>query len=185
MAGVKVDISSDIEGKLAVMMQQIVRPAPLFAEINEYLMRATRERFKTQTAPDGTAWAALSPRYKKIKHRNKEKILTFRGHLQGTLRGQYDDNSLEFGSDRKYAALMHYGGSVQRKARTTTVYFKRRSDGSVGNRFTKKKASDFSQTANIAAHGANYPARKFLGINADDETNILRRAVRYLQKPLD
>lgn len=181
MAGVKAVITSDIGPKLAALMQTIEHPAPLFAQINEYLLQAHRTRFQQQVSPDGKAWQALSPRYARRKRRNADKILTLRGHLQGTLRGQYDDTGLEFGTNREYGAIHHYGGTIQRAASQRDLHFRQGKDGSIGNRFVKKKNSNFVQTVNVGPYSIRIPARPWLGTSKADDATILQKTQRYLQ----
>lgn len=109
MAGIKAEISSNIEPQLAALIRGIQNPAPLHAQIVEYLHRTTRDRFRSETNPDGSAWAPLSPKYLERKRKNQDKILTYRGYLSSTLRGQYDNKGLEFGSNVIYAATQHFG----------------------------------------------------------------------------
>lgn len=184
MAGVKVVITSDVAQKLGALMQGVEHPAELFGQINEYLLRSTRARFKTQSSPSGVAWAPLSPAYQKQKRRNSNRVLTLNGYLQGTLRGQHSDQGLTFGSDRVYAAIQQLGGTIKRKASTRDLYFKQNRDGSVGNRFVKKGKSNFAQTASVGAHEIKIPARPFLGTNKKDEQHIVKLAQRFLKKAL-
>ena len=48
-----------------------------------------------------------------------------------------------------------------------TLYFKRKRDGSVGNRFVKKGKSDFAQDASVKAHTVTIPSRPFLRSTLD------------------
>ena len=57
MAGARFDGTAAIE-HLSGLVDAINDPSPLLAELGEYGLRSTRARFKTQTAPDGTAWTA-------------------------------------------------------------------------------------------------------------------------------
>lgn len=182
MAGAYIELDiQDANGKLTDLIGQISRPAPLFAQINEYLLRSTRQRFKDQVAPDGTPWEALSPAYQRRKHRNADKVLTFRGYLSGTLRGQYDDTGLEFGTNRPYGAIHNFGGEIKMPARQREVFFKQRSDGSVGNRFVKRKNSNFAQTVDAGPYTIKIPARPWLGLSSQDDGYIVQLALRYLQ----
>lgn len=180
MAGVKVTVTSNVDNELAGIVSRVENRAPMFAQVNEYLLRSTRQRFKDQVDPDGKPWAALSPRYLKRKHRNKDKVLTLRGELQGLLRGQFDNDKLDFGSDRKYAAKLHYGGKFKIKGRQSTVYFRQGADGSVGRQFVKKKQSNFAQSVQIGDHTATYPSRKFLGFSQSDSEHIKKIALRHM-----
>ncbi|WP_339615238.1 phage virion morphogenesis protein [uncultured Gilvimarinus sp.] len=184
MAGVKVEITSDVAPKLRGLIDGLEHPAPLFGQINEYLLRSTRARFKTQTSPSGVPWAPLSPAYKKRKRRNSNRILVLNGYLSGTLRGQHDDEGLEFGSDRVYAAIQQLGGTIKRKASKRDVYFKQNRDGSVGNRFVKKSKSNFAQSVNVGSYEIKIPSREFLGTNEKDDKHIIKLAQRFLKNTM-
>lgn len=116
MAGVKLTVTSDIDTRLAELTAALDDRTALFAQINEYPHRAHRERFSKQISPDGKAWQALSPRYAKTKRRNANRILVLRGHLLSWLRGQYDNDNLEFGTNQPYGAIHHFGVTIKRKA---------------------------------------------------------------------
>ncbi|WP_420553984.1 phage virion morphogenesis protein [Neptuniibacter marinus] len=185
MTGVKLEYNANVvQVRINNAINQLEKPAPLFAIINEYLLQAHRQRFKEQRSPAGVPWAPLSPRYKRRKHRNQNKILALRGHLQGTLRGQYDNEGLEFGTNRIYGAIHQFGGDIKRKQRSTTLYFKRARDGSVGNRFVKKSRSNFAQDATVGGHSVHIPARPWLGTSADDDQTILNKALEYMDNAL-
>lgn len=182
MAGVKVTVTSDIEDKLQGLVAGIEHPAPMFAIMNEYLGKITRARFTSQSAPDGSPWQALSEKYKARKKKNKNLILTLNKHLRGTFRGVVDDSGLEFGTDRIYAEIHQFGGTIKKRARQGEVYFNQSADGSVGNRFVKKNRSNFAQSVSIREHSVKIPARPFLGTSPKEENHLLKIAVRYLER---
>ena len=62
----------------------------------------------------------------------------------------------------EYAAYNEYGATIEILERTQTLYFKRKRDGSVGNRFVKKGKSDFAQDASVTI-----PSRPFLRSTLD------------------
>ncbi|MYE03151.1 MAG: hypothetical protein F4Y03_18125, partial [Alphaproteobacteria bacterium] len=55
-------------GKLADAGRDLT---PVFADIGEYLVRTTKDRFRSQTDPSGRPWKPLSESYRKRKKRNK------------------------------------------------------------------------------------------------------------------
>ena len=59
-----------ITGALNRIAASLTNMTPMMQDIGELLTRSTKERFKTGTAPDGSAWAARSPatlaHYKKL-----------------------------------------------------------------------------------------------------------------------
>ena len=159
-------------------------PETMHRDMGEYLLRAHFLRFAAQRAPDGTPWTPLSPRYQRRKPKNRDKILILDGYLMNTLRYQTDPEGLEVGSNRPYAALMHFGGTVQRQARQASVYFKTDKQGNVGNRFVSKKKSNFAQDVKVGAHKATYPARPILGTSEEDNQRLVAIAMEHMQRAL-
>jgi len=82
---------------------------PVFQTIGERLLINTRARFGKQQAPDGSAWAPLSPAYRARKKKNPDKILTAFGYLHDTLRYQASGDGVELGTDRVYGATHQFG----------------------------------------------------------------------------
>lgn len=158
MAGVKFD-GTAATASLRGLLAGIENPAPLLAELGEaVVLRSTRERFKTQTAPDGTAWAALQPWYKREKHRNKNRILTLSGQLRGQLVSQVvGGKSVEVGSNLVYAAVHQFGGTI-RPQNAKLLHFR----GHV-------------------AKSVTIPARPYLGLSEADKNELVERTLDWLQ----
>ena len=112
---------------------------PFFADVGETLLNSTRARFRSQTAPDGAPWQALSPAYAARKRRNQGQILTLYGHLRGTLVKAADKDSLRIGTPLIYGATHQFGRDP-------------------------------------------IPARPFLGLSAEDRTDLLDALHEYLAK---
>lgn len=91
-----------LEGKLGDLR-------PVFQDLGEALLNSTRRRFETQTAPDGSPWAALSPGYKKRKKKHLILILTLNGYLRGTLNYQATRDELRVGTPMIYGAAHQFG----------------------------------------------------------------------------
>lgn len=60
------------------------------------------------------------------------------------------------------AALHEFGGTISVPERQHEMYFHRKADGSVGNRFVRREKSNFAQTATRGAHTITIPARPFM-----------------------
>ena len=82
---------------------------PFFRDIGEALLNSTRERFRSQSAPDGSPWAALSPKYRARKKKNASLILSLNGYLRGTLNYRAEKDQLRIGSPLIYAATHQFG----------------------------------------------------------------------------
>ena len=160
MAGNRMGVTFD--GKAATaslrgLLAGIENPAPLLAQLGEYTLRTTRARFKSQTAPDGTAWAALQPWYKKEKSQNKNRVLTLRGYLRGQLVSQVvGGKSVEVGSNLIYAAVHKFGGTM-RPQNAKLLAFR----GHV-------------------AKSVTIPARPYLGLSDADRNELVERTLDWL-----
>lgn len=172
MAGTHLSITVD-DGQARAMLERLGEPGAqdLMPRLGEYLQDSTQKRFKTQTAPDGTPWAPLQPRYARRKKYAKDKILTLRGYLRGGIHYQVKgDAEVEVGSNTKYAAIHQLGGTIEKPARHATVRYR-----SVAGRVlfagkTHKRATE--RLVTIPAHQINTPARPFLGISLSDDAEI-------------
>lgn len=180
MAGANLTIDTVITGPdvLARMDEALGNTAPLLARIGEYLQDATRDRFKTQAGPDGSAWQPLQPRYQRRKKRNKDKILTLNGYLRGNIHWQPDgDEAVRVGTNAKYGAIHQFGGSIQKPARQSTLHF---GAGKTKYLFVKQKKAKRSLQVTVPAHQVNMPARPYLGVNAGDQEQIRLRVMDWL-----
>lgn len=73
---------------------------------------------------------------------------------------------MAFDTDRPYGAIHQYGGKIEDAARSLQVYFREGKNGSVGNRFVKKRQFNFSERVSRGAHDTGIKARPYLGLSA-------------------
>lgn len=186
MSGVTLEYdASSVVAKLNAMADVLADPRLMFLDMGEHLLHTTQKRFDTQTGPDGSAWEALKPAYQRRKKKNKDRILVLEGYLKNLLRYQATSEELLLGSDRIYAAIQHFGGVINIAARSQEAFFRRNKNGEVGNRFVKKRSSNFAQRVTLGPYTITIPSRKFLGISADDESALLEIATDHLERPLN
>lgn len=158
MAGARFDGTAAIE-HLSGLVDAINDPSPLLAELGEYGLRSTRARFKTQTAPDGTAWAALQPWYQMEKRRNKNRILALNGYLRGQMTWQLvGDRTVEIGSNLPYAAVHQFGATIKPRAAKVLMF------------------------RGHVAKSVTIPARPYLGLSDEDRSEIVGRTLEWLQR---
>lgn len=132
------------------------RPQPLLKKIAFYGENSTKERFQTETGPDGNKWKeSLRARL------TGGKTLTKDTHLSETINGQADDQKAEWGSNRVYAAIHQFGGTIKPKS-AKALHFQIPGLGWV----TRKQVT--------------MPARPFLGISDDDQDEILDLTNRHI-----
>lgn len=124
-------------------------PTPIMRGIAAIGENSTRERFETETAPDGTRWKPS------IRARmTGGRTLTRDGHLSGSITSGYGRDHAEWGSNRIYAGIHQGGGEIRAKG---GGYLRFRLAGG-GFRTVKS---------------VTIPARPFLGLADIDKTDIL------------
>lgn len=130
--------------------------SPVMADIATIGENSTRERFATETAPDGTQWR------KSLRARIAGgKTLTKDGHLGDSTSSRSDRSTAEWGVNRIYAAIHQFGGVIKAKS-------------AKGLRFKLANGED------VVVRQVTMPARPYLGISAGDEADILAAIERRL-----
>lgn len=175
MAGTHLTVTlDDAQARAGLERLSRLDTQTLMPRLGEYLQRSTKARFKTQIAPDGrTPWAQLKERYAQRKKYNHDKVLTLRGYLRSSIHYQIPNaQTVEVGSNQKYAAIHQFGGTIQKKARPATVHF---GAGKTKNLFVKKK--------NAARHKqVTIDARPFLGLSETDRQEIVQITLAWLRQ---
>jgi phage virion morphogenesis protein len=69
---------TQLQQRLTQLTRRIVDLTPANRDIGEYLLRRTRRRFDTETAPDGTPWKELAPATIKAKRKRQRTGVPFR-----------------------------------------------------------------------------------------------------------
>ena len=173
MAGTHITIPVD-DAQARAMLERLGEPGTqdLMPRLGEYLQASTQKRFKSQTAPDGTAWAPLQPRYARRKKYAKDKVLTLRGYLRSGIRYQVTGAAeVEVGSNTKYAAIHQLGGSIDQNAQSRKMRY-RSVAGRVLFAGRKHKRGVTERWVTRGAYQVNIPARPFLGISTEDDKEI-------------
>nr|WP_315492954.1 phage virion morphogenesis protein [uncultured Pseudomonas sp.] len=158
MAGAMLDVTLDTSqvGKaLDDLAERLGDLTTPLNDIGEYLQISTDERFRQKVAPDGSPWAPLSP--VTLARKKGPGILREKGTLQDTLRRQVTSTELAFGTDRPYGAVHQFG--------------------------QKKGASGTTGKGRSIPWG-DIPAREYLGLSADDESEVLHIIEQYLVEPV-
>jgi phage virion morphogenesis protein len=135
---------------------------PVHREIGEYMIEATKARFRSSEAPDGTKWRAKSPvtieRYKRAKDGNlPQPLIGPSRRLSTEILAFANRAGVEIGSALEYSAVQQFGAAK----------------GAFGN----------DQAGRPIPWGA-IPARPFLGVSSTDERNILDIVEEHLADAL-
>lgn len=156
--------------------------SPVMKIIGEYMVRSTEDRFKRQgPAPDGSAWKPLAA--STLKRKKHPKILTESGALRGDIHyALLGTHGVSIGTTGRipYAAIQQLGGTINQKARTGVLAFRKKggflSRAAAGQRKTSVRIA----FANYGARQTRIPARPFLGISAADSTKIVGIIDNYM-----
>lgn len=141
------------------LFQQIRRlggdPQPLLQDIAFLGENSTRERFRSQTGPDGERW---KPSLR--VQLGGGKTLTRDGHLGDSIGSYANQRSAVWGVNRIYAAIHQFGGTIRAKT-SRGLRFR------IGDRWSTKRQ-------------VSIPARPFLGISEGDRQDILDLVENHL-----
>ena len=157
MAGASITFEfrdAQFRAALARLALDPARKTGLLRAIGVGLQHATQDRFDTATTPAGSHWQALSPAYAAVK--KGPGILReagMRGGLQGSITFATSDNSVIVGSNKVYAAIHQFGGTIRPKAGGRLVF-------RLGAR-------------TVFARSVTIPPRPYLGFGREDELAVL------------
>nr|MDI3547891.1 hypothetical protein [Halanaerobiales bacterium] len=118
----------------------------LHKEIGEYILEATKDRFKKEESPEGKKW---KPSY---RSRSGGKTLTDNATLKNSLNYKANSKKVDVGTNIIYAAVHQKGATIKAK---NAKYLKFK----VGKRWVQKTK-------------VKIPARPFLGVSDDDRREI-------------
>jgi len=105
-------VTQAIRDAIAVLKDMM----PVYRDIVEYMVQATRQRFADGQDPDGNAWAAKKPstldRYKRLGYGNLNRVLIGPGRaLSRQIVGQATASGAVIGSALIYSRVMQEGAS--------------------------------------------------------------------------
>lgn len=171
MTGVRMRLeAADALKELAGYIERARNPQGMFQNIGMSLVTSTQRRFELGKGPDGNPWP---PSIRALATGGKTLIETAR--LMRSITFNASATGLELGSNVIYAAIHQLGGIIRQAARTAVLHFK--TNKRTGqSRFSKPGKADRAQKAQIGARVIHMPARPFIGLDDDDNREILRIA---------
>lgn len=163
MSGFSITID-DKEARHALANLAGMDLAQMLEGAGEVLINSTRERLKKGLDTQGKPFVPLSPLTQQLKTRNKTKPLIHQGDLFRELSYQLVNGgrALEFGSDRKYAALQQFGGVIK-----------------------PRSAKALYLGGNTFANHVTIPARPFIGVTPQDEQVIIANIKHHIENQLN
>lgn len=163
---------------------------PIMREVAGVMEDGVEDAFSKQSDPTtGMPWASLKPatiRQRKRKGKWPGKILQVSAAgLASSIQSQYGDDYAIAGTNKEYAAIHQFGGTIDVHARSQQVYFRQnKRTGQVGNRFVPKSRSNFAQWATMGAHSITIPARPFLGLSPHYTDEVLGVFAAHIRRAL-
>ncbi|MGL5166638.1 MAG: phage virion morphogenesis protein [Afipia sp.] len=176
MTGVRMQLDQDAALKeLAGYIERARNPRGMFENIGMSLVTSTQHRFEQGKGPDGNPWP---PSIRALATGGKTLIGPM-ARLMRSVTFNATATALELGSNVIYAAIHQLGGIIRQAARTAVLHFKtnKRTGKSL---FSKPGKADRARKAEIGALVIRMPARPFIGLDDDDNREILRIAEDWL-----
>lgn len=145
-------VTHKIEGedKVLAALKKISSPemrADILDEVGAYGVASTQQRFLDEQTPDGEAWEQ--------SYRAKQEggsTLRNENYLFQSLSHIFSSEKVEWGSNKIYAAIHHFGGVIKAK---------------------KAKALRFMMGGNVySVKQVTMPSREYLGLNDTDRREI-------------
>lgn len=163
----KVDFNTTaVRDAIAAAKDKLEDMTPMFRDIAEYMVQATRKRFTLGQAPDGTSWAPKSEatlaRYKRLGYGNLPRALIGpTRNLSRQIKRSADRNGAVIGSSLIYSRVMQEGAAK----------------GAFGITMNGKRM--------VPIPWGRIPARVWLGVSQADETAIIDIVDEHLSGDLD
>jgi phage virion morphogenesis protein len=161
MVGVRIELSGH-EAALSALSEATRRlgdPTELYNDIGAHLVATTQRRFDTGTAPDGNPWPPSLRARLGLGRTLVDKGM--QGGLMGSVGYEADATGLRVGTNLVYGAIHQLGGTIRAKT-AKGLRFR------IGDRWATKQS-------------VTIPARPFLGLSDEDETEIETLAGEYLE----
>ena len=181
----QVDIQ-DVEAQAAVgsILRRLENRLPFFKVVGEILTASTKQRIEDEQGPDGQRWPELSPATLLQRSRNgrsKVSMLRETGLLMGSIHSEASETGVKVGAVPPYSAIHQFGGKINIPGHERVLHF-RKADKGLGRRFAKASKAEQSVTVSIPARTVTIPARPYLGLSNQDETEILNAAEDWLTR---
>ena len=168
--------------RITVAMRRGQNMTPLMQRISGIMGGSFERNFAAGGRP---AWPDLAESTKKARKRkgtwDPGDILRVTGHLVNSVQEFFSPTTAGAGTNKIYAAIQHFGGTITQYPRSQKVYFHaNETTGLIGNRFVKKSKSNFSQWATSGERRITIPARPFAQITGQEVAEIEAAALAFL-----
>jgi phage virion morphogenesis protein len=174
---------SDLIHKL---IDNSIKTGPAMKAIAGIMHDSVEENFAQQGRPRWAPWSNSTKRYRNRVKKLNGKILQLSGQLAASISSESSDVKAIVGTNKDYAAIHQFGGTIEKAARSDLLGRNRKTKGKNKGRFAKGNSGSangvgglsYSGQMSFKAHSIFIPARPFLGFQPQDITeseNILKR----------
>ncbi|CDK63342.1 mu-like bacteriophage G protein 2 [Morganella morganii IS15] len=174
MYSIKINTDA-FEAALDKLVRGLESREPLMRRLAGLMADAVEENFEQEGRPKWMGWSPSTAR-----RRRGGRILQLSGRLAGSIGSYSDNDSAVVGTNVKYARIHQEGGEISMPARSQQTYYRRRKDGTVGNRFVRKSRSNYSETHSVGPYKVKIPARPFLQLDDWDQYRMTLTIEDYL-----
>ena len=161
-------VTFDLTGNAFVELDKIMRvlgdTTPVLNIMGRVFKTKIQFCFRDSKDPWGVPW-------KPIVYRDGKPLIDTR-RLLSSITANVTANTLEVGTNVEYGPYHQFGFTRHVEAHTKEVYFMRKRDGSIGNRFVSPSKSNFAQEVFVKAHDIVTPGRPFLPIREGDVIDL-------------
>lgn len=163
-----------LDRKISKLQRRAKNTIPLMAEIAGDMMDAVEENFEKEGRPK---WKKLAP--STLNHRKKANLNGpilqpgRAGGLASSINYRHGKTFSAVGTNKKYAAIHHFGGTVKHPGGTPYIVTDK------GATFLKKDGNYPKNTKFTEPHEIKIPARPFLKLTDGDVKQIENRVGRF------
>lgn len=173
---------------------------PIMRAITGVLADASERAFAAEADPaTGTPWVDLAPSTRQARAKRGKwpgQKLQLSGQLAASVTTDFGRDYALIGSNKAYAAIHYFGGTIERAPYSTWVDLRTDAAGALLRQGTEGRkrnlavfaAADHAQKVRkrvtVQAYSISIPARRYLGLGPDDGDDILDIVERHLAAAL-
>jgi len=175
---------SGIKETLSAILARASDMRPVWMLVGQIILESSLRNFEERRSPDGTAWQEVSERYarwKSKKGHDPGNILVLNNRLMRSINVRPETDHVVIGTNVVYAAIHQFGGAISSGGRTQ-VSAHREGGGFMSRKQASRKKSGSIRISisDVGPHTATMPARKYLGVRAEDWPRIHTALANYL-----
>jgi phage virion morphogenesis protein len=183
---IKISVINKLGSVFATIKRKSGNLKPVMLDVAGIMVDAVEENFKTEGGAINHQWPSLSK--DRIKQRSREgtwpgKMLQItQGGLANSITPKATSSEAIVSSNKKYAAIHHFGGVINIPAREQVLHFKKylRGEKKGKTRFSKSGKATYGQKVKSGAYQVKIPARPFMAIPAATIERIKTVILKWL-----